>query len=186
MGADRLAQAEELAVERSNPGPLFDSFSESCDSREGSRKGGALAGGPSSGTHLFGSALERLRGSGGFARDACSGRGNGGRGGGSAKWRAGRSLHSGIEFYKAQRQQQQDEAAAVANRARFQRQESRSVGGGVAYQPRSRPEGSVSRHRGAHFYAEAATRWRAARESGDARAVAELERERFMLMRSAD
>lgn len=186
MGAAKLPQSEELTVERSNHGPLFDSFSES---REGSRKGGARESGQPQGSGVLGSALERVLGSG-WGRGA--GTSTSGRAGpnDSAKWRAGRSLHSGLEFYRTQQrlQRQQEEAGAeAAGEAALappqQRLQGGSVGAGSEYQAQraARPEGSVSRHRGANFYAEAATRWRTAVQSGDPRAVAELARTSYSL-----
>lgn len=181
MGAARLPQSEELTVERSNHGPLFDSFSES---REGSRKGGARDGGPPQGTGVFGSALERVLGSS-WSHGAGASTSSGAGPNDSAKWRAGRSLHSGLEFYRTQQrlQRQQEQASSEAAREAAsgppqRRLQGGSVGAGSEYQPQraARPEGSVSRHRGANFYAEAATRWRAAVQSGDPRAVAELAR----------
>lgn len=167
MGASGYGD-DELVVERSHHGPCFDSFSESCDSREGSRKAGAAGGAVGGAFGSFSGAQFRPFGNSGRHG---SGRHGSGEHAASA-WRAGRSLHSGLEFYRAKQQRE-------AERAAPQRPGGGSLQRGSAFQPNKqeqwRPEGSVSRHRGAQFYAEAATRWRAAVESGDPRHVAELE-----------
>ncbi len=141
---------EELEVERSGHGgaALFDSFSESCGgSKEGSRRGAPAL---VSGQGVLSASLQQL------LKPS------------SAPWRdrhAGAfSLHSGTEFYKSRQRQVRPTGAA----------DSTAVGDDWQGAPL---EGSVSRHRGAQFYAQAAARWKAVAASGSQILAAELEGE---------
>ena len=160
MGAARNDGGSELMLER------WDSCSES-ESREGSRKGPVAA--RAALLSSFGSNPPWAANSGDSLH---------GKGGLPAKYRVGRSLHSGLEFYRAQQAEEERRNARETREARHAQAgpaEAFKAGGSRRW------EGSVSRHRGAHFYAEAASRWKAAISSGDPSRVAELEGEQQRL-----
>lgn len=144
------SEDELLQVERSGHGgsALFDSFSESYNgSREGSRKGPPAQ---SSGQGVSSAAVQqRLKSSFASWRD------------GHVRHAGTHSVHSGTEFYKSQ--QLQAKTFDAADRL-------------VESSPLLL-EGSVSRHRGAQFYAQAAARWKAVAASGSQTLAAELESE---------
>ena len=154
MRAEQRSACDDLMqVERSDHGgsALFDSFSESCNgSREGSRKG-PLA--QSSGQGVLATALQQ-RFKAGTWRD------------GNTRPAGAHSLHSGTDFYKSEQQHQhQARGTAGAN------------GAAEDSAPGALLEGSVSRHRGAQFYAQAAARWKAVAASGSQKLLTELESE---------